>query len=428
MPRFRTSLARGPFEERARDGLKVDDATASRGPLERAHSAPAFRLPLSRPAGKPSPCPRKYRPRARTEPCRPTTVRRLRTSEAGGRYLGPKASRRAATRGRCDRQRASSCARVPQCLRARTRARRPAHERSEPIEPPPPSSSRARELDGSLPRPLMPAAEPYGPATPRPPRALEGRAAGVHSRRLGTTPPAIDRAAAALSLSPRMTAIFGGLFGLATVTTVIALLIQSTAPRDDRAMVASASSASTEPSTSADAAEPDAERGPKKRQRNRIPGPVAHRRRRERRRNAGRRGQVRPTQLHRRARRGRHPERPDLPRAQGLRRSAKARSPRQERPLRRAARSREQTRRGLRARGLDARDLAGPRARGSAHGRQARPRGRHRRGRGRLLRQQRSRSFDRMGRLRARAARRDRRLARRAACRARASRRAASCV
>lgn len=136
-----------------------------------------------------------------------------------------------------------------------------------------PGSSRARELDVGLPRPLMPAAEPYGPATPRPPRALEGRSAAVHSRRLGTAPPAIDRAAAALSLSPRMTAVFGGLFGLATVTTVIALLIQSTAPRDDRALVASASSASTEPSASGDPAEAVAEQGPKKRQRKRIPGP-----------------------------------------------------------------------------------------------------------------------------------------------------------
>lgn len=136
-----------------------------------------------------------------------------------------------------------------------------------------PGSSRARELDVGLPRPLMPAAEPHGPATPRPPRALEGRSAAVHSRRLGTAPPAIDRAAAALSLSPRMTAVFGGLFGLATVTTVIALLIQSTAPRDDRAMVASASSANAEPSASAETAEVPTEQGPKKRQRNRIPGP-----------------------------------------------------------------------------------------------------------------------------------------------------------
>ncbi len=39
-------------------------------------------------------------------------------------------------------------------------------------------------------------------------------------------------------LSPRMTAIFGGLFGLATVTSVIALLIQVVPPRDERAIVA----------------------------------------------------------------------------------------------------------------------------------------------------------------------------------------------
>jgi murein DD-endopeptidase MepM/ murein hydrolase activator NlpD len=66
-----------------------------------------------------------------------------------------------------------------------------------------------------------------------------------------------------------MTALFGGLFGLATVTTIIALLIQGTPERDDRSLVAAASgSASVE---AAAAAAPPA--GPKKRERVKLPGP-----------------------------------------------------------------------------------------------------------------------------------------------------------
>jgi murein DD-endopeptidase MepM/ murein hydrolase activator NlpD len=41
-----------------------------------------------------------------------------------------------------------------------------------------------------------------------------------------------------------MTAVFGGLFGLATVTSIFALLIRTVPPRDERAVVASSSSAS----------------------------------------------------------------------------------------------------------------------------------------------------------------------------------------
>lgn len=72
-------------------------------------------------------------------------------------------------------------------------------------------------------------------------------------------------------MSPRMTALFGGLFGLATVTTIIALLIQGAPPRDDRsaALDAASAAASGEASSSA-APEP---RGPKKRHRTKIPGP-----------------------------------------------------------------------------------------------------------------------------------------------------------
>jgi hypothetical protein len=42
-----------------------------------------------------------------------------------------------------------------------------------------------------------------------------------------------------LELSPRMTAVFGGLFGLATVSSLVALLIHIVPPRNERALLAS---------------------------------------------------------------------------------------------------------------------------------------------------------------------------------------------
>lgn len=81
---------------------------------------------------------------------------------------------------------------------------------------------------------------------------------------LGAIPPG------GMYLSPRMTAIFGGLFGLATVTSVIALLIQVVPPRDERAIIAGTSpSGSASAPTSAALAKPSV----KKRQRTAIPGP-----------------------------------------------------------------------------------------------------------------------------------------------------------
>lgn len=70
-------------------------------------------------------------------------------------------------------------------------------------------------------------------------------------------------------LSPRMTAIFGGLFGLATVTSIIALLIQVVPPRDERAIVANL------PTTASPSGEP-APRAPrevKRPKREPLPGP-----------------------------------------------------------------------------------------------------------------------------------------------------------
>jgi murein DD-endopeptidase MepM/ murein hydrolase activator NlpD len=76
------------------------------------------------------------------------------------------------------------------------------------------------------------------------------------------------RTAPGVHLSPKMTAVFGGLFGLATLTSIVALLIQVVPPRDERAILAGASAA---PSASAVTARAGLEaRKPK---RVAIPGP-----------------------------------------------------------------------------------------------------------------------------------------------------------
>ena len=121
---------------------------------------------------------------------------------------------------------------------------------STPTATPSPASTERGE------RPVPPA-EASGPAAPpRSPRA--SLVAGPEP--LGSS----------LSLSPRMTALFGGLFGLATVTTIIALLIQGVPPRDDRALASAAASPSA---SAAEAAAPEAAPRPKKRERVKVPGP-----------------------------------------------------------------------------------------------------------------------------------------------------------
>ena len=130
---------------------------------------------------------------------------------------------------------------------------------------------------------IQPAVAASGPATPRevsgpeepgwdapPPRSLipvPPSARKVVTRARAQAGSVLE-VAPALSLSPRMTAIFGGLFGLATVTTIIALLIQAAPPRDERSQAASAAA-------SASAAHASATAPPvsKKRVRTKIPGP-----------------------------------------------------------------------------------------------------------------------------------------------------------
>ncbi len=73
------------------------------------------------------------------------------------------------------------------------------------------------------------------------------------------------------AISPRMTAIFGGLFGLAAITSVVAVLIQAAPPRNDREKMAEPSATSTAGAAAANAA--DAPARPKKPKREALPSP-----------------------------------------------------------------------------------------------------------------------------------------------------------
>ncbi|WP_434043253.1 MULTISPECIES: peptidoglycan DD-metalloendopeptidase family protein [Sorangium] len=102
----------------------------------------------------------------------------------------------------------------------------------------PPPSSRGRAsapwLRGGDPR-----AQP-----PRTPSLVDGPYAGPGSADGPRLPPGLGRPPAGPHLSPRMTAVFGGIFGLATLTSLIALLIQGVPVRDERALVAAAPASS----------------------------------------------------------------------------------------------------------------------------------------------------------------------------------------
>ncbi|MFT3766608.1 MAG: peptidoglycan DD-metalloendopeptidase family protein [Minicystis sp.] len=103
---------------------------------------------------------------------------------------------------------------------------------------------------------------------PPPPPPIGLRSNKPASAPLPSSP--VVRAPAVAQLSPKMTAIFGGLFGLATVTSVIALLIQQVPPRDERAIIAG-SAVPNASESAAPTAKPEAV--VKKRVRNPIPGP-----------------------------------------------------------------------------------------------------------------------------------------------------------
>jgi murein DD-endopeptidase MepM/ murein hydrolase activator NlpD len=100
------------------------------------------------------------------------------------------------------------------------------------------------------------------PAAPR--SGLGGRGPLITT---APEPPGLSRGG--VYLSPKMTAIFGGLFGLATVTSVIALLIQVVPPRDERAIVAGTAASGSASASVASRPPPVS----KRRVRVAIPGP-----------------------------------------------------------------------------------------------------------------------------------------------------------
>jgi murein DD-endopeptidase MepM/ murein hydrolase activator NlpD len=115
------------------------------------------------------------------------------------------------------------------------------------------------------------------PAAPRGP--LAGLVSGPNTTGqnglgsgLGASLRTMPRVHTGVVLSPRMTAIFGGLFGLATMTSIIALLIQVVPPRDERAVVANAA-LSHRLGDSPDEPEASDAPAPKKHERVIVPGP-----------------------------------------------------------------------------------------------------------------------------------------------------------
>jgi len=136
-----------------------------------------------------------------------------------------------------------------------------------------PNSTPRRDGEGApaAPRPGIGIAYPMPgddadlpPNTPVPPIGRRYRAVDAP---FPTSP--LGRAPAPVVLSPRMTAIFGGLFGLATVTSVVALLIQQVPPRDERTMIGSASAQTASSAAPSTRPEPVV----KKRVRTPVPGP-----------------------------------------------------------------------------------------------------------------------------------------------------------
>ncbi|MGK4001836.1 peptidoglycan DD-metalloendopeptidase family protein [Sorangium sp. So ce1036] len=106
---------------------------------------------------------------------------------------------------------------------------------------------------------------------PRTPSLVDGPHAASGSAEGPRLPPGLTRPPPGPHLSPRLTAVFGGIFGLATLTSLIALLIQGVPVRDERALVAAGPAGS---SAGADeAAKPPAAPESKKKKRTPLPSP-----------------------------------------------------------------------------------------------------------------------------------------------------------
>jgi murein DD-endopeptidase MepM/ murein hydrolase activator NlpD len=119
--------------------------------------------------------------------------------------------------------------------------------------------------NGPVPSPAAPrvSTRPRGPSTSeRDPAGEADTPRGLEVMRLGIPEEPV--------ISPRMTAVFGGLFGLATVASIVALLIQIFPIKDQRSAAAEATSAKAAATSTRDTPETT---GPKKRERKTIPGP-----------------------------------------------------------------------------------------------------------------------------------------------------------
>jgi murein DD-endopeptidase MepM/ murein hydrolase activator NlpD len=173
------------------------------------------------------------------------------------------------------------------------------HDVDRELEPPAAPRSLAQSLRRPLPRAAL-TGPVTGPALRAPsapsPRRVAGRGSGEIAPAAPRPPPraggvvypapsaddaarpiddaALPKPPAEVHLSPRMTAIFGGIFGLATVTSLVALLIQGSAPRNDRAITAGTAGSASASVGAAPSDGPRAEPPPvKKRVRVSIPGP-----------------------------------------------------------------------------------------------------------------------------------------------------------
>jgi murein DD-endopeptidase MepM/ murein hydrolase activator NlpD len=140
---------------------------------------------------------------------------------------------------------------------------------------PPPAAGVTYPLPGddddAIPSPPRRPAPPLAPVPRSAVRgAIQGAPGSLRFRDGVPNDPKPEIPQGGVYLSPRMTAIFGGLFGLAILTSVIALLIQVVPPRDERAMIAGSASAMA-PGSAAPPSRP--EHVSKKRVRVALPGP-----------------------------------------------------------------------------------------------------------------------------------------------------------
>lgn len=146
---------------------------------------------------------------------------------------------------------------------------------------PPPEGSIADPSRGRRPRVVVPPrrreaegppAAPRGPLSALPPGAGSPGSyplgSSVENPSVGPMPRPHQ---GGVYLTPRMTAVFGGLFGLATVTSIIALLIQVVPPRNERALIAGAALAHQ--AGGLDDGTPQAAAAAKKPKRVLVPGP-----------------------------------------------------------------------------------------------------------------------------------------------------------